>query len=67
MKRVIFIVLIANTLMTNAQINVSDYADFMEQKHLTPKEYVLNLFKTNDIVILGERDHSLLFLNSGSI
>jgi len=57
MKRVLFIVLIANALVANAQINVSDYTGFMEQKHLSPKEYIIDLFKTNDIVIIGERDH----------
>lgn len=40
-----------------AQTTVAQYADLLNQEHLSPKEYLLGLFEDNDIVILGERDH----------
>jgi len=33
------------------------YVDFLNTEHLSAKDYVLNLFKTKDIVILCERHH----------
>lgn len=33
------------------------YTDFLENQHISAKDYVLNLFKSKDIVILCERDH----------
>lgn len=46
----------ANTLVSG-QNTVNDYFNFLNQEHLSPKEYIFRLFETNDIVILGERDH----------
>jgi len=39
------------------QNSVKDYSDFLNREHLSPKEYIFKLFETNDIIILGERDH----------
>jgi hypothetical protein len=33
------------------------YVDFLSKEHLSPNDYIMKLFETNDIVILGERDH----------
>lgn len=37
--------------------NVKKYTDFLAEQYLNPKEYVFELFKTNDIVILCEATH----------
>jgi len=39
------------------QNSVNDYFNYLNKEHLSPKEYIFKLFETNDIVILGERDH----------
>lgn len=36
---------------------VKKYTDFLTRQHLNPKEYVFELFKTNDVVILCEASH----------
>jgi hypothetical protein len=36
---------------------VDDYIDCLSRVNLSPKDYILQLFENNDIVILGERDH----------
>ena len=37
--------------------DVKKYTDFLAGQHLSPKEYVFELFKTNDVVILCEASH----------
>ena len=37
--------------------NLKKYTDFLTGQHLNPKEYVFELFKTNDVVILCEASH----------
>jgi hypothetical protein len=37
--------------------DVKKYTDFFAGQHLSPKEYVFELFKTNDVVILCEASH----------
>jgi hypothetical protein len=37
--------------------NIKKYTDFLSGQHLNPKEYVFELFKTNDVVILCEASH----------
>jgi hypothetical protein len=37
--------------------DVKKYTDFLAGQHLSPKEYVFELFKTNDVVILCESSH----------
>jgi uncharacterized RDD family membrane protein YckC len=39
----------------NAQVD--EYVNFLSKPHLSPKDYVFELFKKNDIVILCERFH----------
>jgi len=36
---------------------LSTYVDFLKKNHKNAKDYILELFKKNDIVILCERDH----------
>ncbi len=40
-----------------SQSKIKEFVSLLEQQHQDPKAYILDLFKTNDIVILGERDH----------
>jgi len=43
---------------TNEEIlEIQPYLDFLEHQNMSAKNYVLSLFKTNDIVILSERKH----------
>lgn len=54
-----FIILSISLSSLSAQ-NVEEiktYIDFLKKKNLSAKEYILSLFKENDIVILCERDH----------
>lgn len=45
--------------LLNAQVNpaIQPYVDFLSQKHLSAKEYILSLFQKHDIVFICERDH----------
>lgn len=40
-----------------SQDSISQYINALKGCHFSPKEYIFKLFETNDIVILGERDH----------
>ena len=40
-----------------SQTTVNDYYEFLKKQHQSPKDYIFELFQTNDIIILGERDH----------
>lgn len=40
-----------------SQSEIDNYVEFFNEQTQSPKEYIFELFKTNDIVILGERDH----------
>jgi len=57
--RVLALIIIANgLLLTNlhSQTRIEDYVEFLkEQKN--PKEYIFQLWKDADIIVLGERDH----------
>ena len=57
MKRTLVILFLVCHYSAVAQTAISDFVNFLKQENLSPKEYVLDLFKTNDIVIIGERDH----------
>jgi hypothetical protein len=51
------ILLLFYVTISYAQESIDSYVNFLKREHLSPKEYVLKLFETADIVILGERDH----------
>jgi len=63
MKKVIllFISIITFTSSCKEKVKykqeIKPYLTFLEKKHKVSKEYVLELFKKNDLVILCERDH----------
>ncbi|MEJ2104391.1 MAG: hypothetical protein P8X47_07430 [Ignavibacteriaceae bacterium] len=60
-KTIVPLILIATifTSCTNKRYNkeITPYVNFLEKDHEKAKDYVLDLFKKNDIVILCERDH----------
>lgn len=57
--RVLALIIIANGLLSTnlySQTRIEDYVEFLkEQKN--PKEYIFQLWKDADIIVLGERDH----------
>ncbi|ALU27362.1 hypothetical protein [Myroides odoratimimus] len=58
MSRQLFnIILFFLPFVCSAQYTVQEYYEFLEELKQSPKDYIFDLFKTNDIVILGERDH----------
>ena len=50
----LFFVLVTNLF---GQTKVVELTNCLKANSCDPKEYILNLFQTNDIVIIGERDH----------
>ncbi|TGV04346.1 hypothetical protein [Flavivirga rizhaonensis] len=42
---------------TKHDIKINKYVDFLENNNNTAKDYILDLFVNNDLVILCERDH----------
>ncbi|MEO1051400.1 MAG: erythromycin esterase family protein [Bacteroidota bacterium] len=40
-----------------AQSEIAPYVQCLQNQNQSPKDYIFELFETNDIVILGERDH----------
>lgn len=57
MKQIITFFLLILSINLFGQSKIVDYTDFLNENSTSPKEYILELFKTNDIVIIGERDH----------
>jgi hypothetical protein len=37
---------------------INRYVRFLEQQHQSPVDYILSLFETNDLVVIGERFHA---------
>jgi hypothetical protein len=58
MKNTITIIFILLSFNLLGQTKVLDLADCLKTHANDPKEYILNLFKTNDIVVIGERNHN---------
>lgn len=58
-KRVLNFIFLAINIMAFSQKNeLKPYVNFLQKnKFSTAKEYILNKFKTKDIVIISERDH----------
>ena len=62
MKRIcnliLFFACLSNlTYSQTTKAGVSKYVAFIDTQHISAKEYLLNLFKRYDIVVLCERDH----------
>ncbi len=58
MRKIIIFLLFTSSISLFGQTKVTDLKDCLIENSTSPKEYILNLFKTNDIVIIGERNHS---------
>ena len=62
MKRLSLVFFIAILFCTNICIGqtnpaIAPYIAYLKEQHQTAKEYILDLFKTHDIVVICERDH----------
>ncbi len=57
MKQKIFFILLFISQICFSQITVTEYYNFLKEQNQSPKDYIFELFETNDIIILGERDH----------
>ena len=54
----LFLVLVNNICFSQKyNPEISPYIKFLEQQNTSAKDYILDLFKKYDIVILCERDH----------
>lgn len=51
------IILLLLPFICSGQYSLKEYYDFLKDQQQSPKDYIFELFRTNDIVILGERDH----------
>lgn len=58
MKHIITISIILASISLFGQTKIVDLKDCLTENSTSPKEYILNIFKTNDIVIIGERNHN---------
>lgn len=56
-KRVFLSLLLFSIQICFSQFSVDEYYQFLKKQNKSPKDYIFELFKTNDIIILGERDH----------
>lgn len=56
-NRGIVILFLFSAITAYSQSQVKALVSFFETQNKHPKEYIFDLFKTNDIVIIGERDH----------
>jgi hypothetical protein len=43
--------------MLCAQSEIESHVQFLQTQSQSPKDYIFKLFETNDIIVLGERDH----------
>ncbi|MCT4640176.1 MAG: hypothetical protein N4A72_20940 [Bacteroidales bacterium] len=58
MRNIIYLLVTLITCSyTYAQTDLNNLTAFLKTQNQLPKDYVIELFKTNDIVIIGERDH----------
>ena len=57
MRQITIFLLLVSSITLLGQTTVVDFKDCLIEKSMPPREYILNLFETNDIVIIGERDH----------
>ena len=57
MKLSLIPIMLTTCSVLYAQSEIEPYVQFLHQQNQSPKDYIFELFETNDIVILGERDH----------
>ena len=57
MKRLFFISFFLILSLSSFIPRQKPNLDFLIDQNKSAKDYVINLFKTNDIVVLSERDH----------
>lgn len=57
MKYHLLIIILFNGILGFSQSEIDNYTAFIKTQNQSPKDYIFELFETNDIIILGERDH----------
>lgn len=57
MRLVLLLSFLIISKFSYSQSTVNEYYEFLKTQNQSPKEYIFKLFETNDIIILGERDH----------
>ncbi len=57
MKNILFIIILFGSFFGFSQSEIDNYTEFLKDQKQSPKDYIFELFETNDIIILGERDH----------
>jgi len=57
MKVYLTLILLTTFSVLFAQSEIEPYVQFLQNQNQSPKDYIFELFETNDIVVLGERDH----------
>lgn len=57
MKTILFLAFLIISKISFSQTSVNEYYEFLKKQNQSPKDYIFELFETNDIIILGERDH----------
>ena len=57
MKNILFAIILFSSFLGFSQSEISNYTEFLKDQKQSPKDYIFELFETNDIIILGERDH----------
>ena len=57
MQRILFLSLLFIQQICFSQTSITEYYDFLKEQDKSPKDYIFEIFETNDIIILGERDH----------
>lgn len=57
MRTILFLTFLIISKFSFSQTTVNKYHEFLKSQNQSPAEYIFELFETNDIIILGERDH----------
>lgn len=56
-KLLLFLIIICSCSKKYSPI-IKDYVDFLEQEHLSAKDYIFDLWTKYDVVMIHERDHA---------
>lgn len=57
MKIFLLVIILFQAFLGFSQSEIESYTKFLKNQKQSPKDYIFELFETNDIIILGERDH----------
>ena len=57
MKNIYLVIFLSYSILGFSQSEIENYTTFLKEQKQSPKDYIFELFETNDIIIIGERDH----------